>query len=255
MLSGYAYLYDERLNDRKHDREISRLEAEISSRGLNGRVGKFAMFRHAKDIVADLIRSGAHTLVIVGDEKTLFTAIGALGGAAPTLGFLPMLGEGLVGKGLAIPKGVASVNTLAGRFIEEIDVGIIGLRWFLTEIYADGPGLSIRVDDRFTLQPPPGGSIRIRNLGQDADVHDGELDLFIELPQQSSGFPWKRPNADQGTHLRFKKAVLYRSVSGTCTSDGAPIDGETLEITTVPGALKLITGRRGRVTLAGSAVV
>ena len=252
MLSGYAYLYDERLNDRKHDREISRLEAEISRRGLNGRVGKFALFRHARDIVADLMRSGAQTLVVVGDDKTLFTAIGALGEFSPMLAMLPILDDGPVAKALGVPKGLPSVDTLAARFNETIDLGLVGNRAFLSELDVDGPGLSLHIDKQFKLEPPEGGSLCIRNLGAGSDAHDGKLDVFVIPPVDRRRFSWKREANPIGTHLQFKQALLTRTVAGSCTVDGMPLEGESLELSVKPQALKMITGRRGRPTLAES---
>jgi diacylglycerol kinase family enzyme len=250
VFSGYAYLYDERLNDRKHDRDVSRLEAEISRRGLNGRVGKFALFRHARDIVADLVRSGAQTLVVVGDDRTLFTAISALGESAPMIGFLPILGGGPVSEALSIPKGLASVDIMAARFNETIDLGRIGERLFLSEIIVDGPGLSLRIDDRFTIEPPPGGLFRICNLGKECDARDGKLDVFIVPPQERGRFTWGRTQEQPLTRLQFTQAVLTRSVAGSCTMDGLPLEGERLELQAMPRELKIITGRRGRGTLA-----
>lgn len=250
MLSGYAYLYDERLNDRKHDREVSRLEAEISRRGLNGRVGKFALFRHARDIVADLMRSGAQTLVVVGDDKTLFTAISALGEHSPMIGFVPLLGDGSVAKSLGIPKGIASVDTLTARFHETIDLGFVGNRAFLSELIVDGPGISLHVDKQFKIAPPPDGSLCIRNLGPDADAHDGKLDIFILAAPERRRFGWKRDVPDDQTHLQFKAARLERTVAGSCVVDGLPLEGEVHELSIKPQALKIITGRRGRGTLA-----
>lgn len=252
MLSGYAYLYDERLNDRKYDREVSRLEAEISRRGLNGRVGKFALFRHARDIVADLMRSDTQTLVVVGDDKTLFTAISSLGQYTPMIGFIPLLGAGPVSKCLAIPAGLASVDTLAARFNETIDLGLVGDRLFLSEARVDGPGISLHVDHQFKIAPSLGGSLCIRNLGEDSDARDGKLDAFIIPVPEKRGFAWNRPAPAAETHLRFKEAELSRSVAGTCLVDGVPLEGENLHIMIKPQALKIITGRRGRGMLAGS---
>lgn len=245
MSSGYAYLYDERLNDRKYDRKVSRLEAEISRRGLNGRVGKFALFRHARDIVADLMRTGAQTLVVVGDDKTLFTAIGALGDASPMIGFVSILGDGPVAKSLGIPKGIASVDTLMARFHETVDLGVVGDRGFLSELVADGPGITLHVDKQFKIAPPAGGSLVIRNLGEGSDAHDGKLDVFILPPPDRRRFTWKKESVDQ-THLQFKEARLERTVAGSCMVDGMPIEGESLELEVRPQALRIITGRRGR---------
>ena len=252
MSSGYAYLYDERLNDRKYDREISRFEAEISRRGLNGRVGKFALFRHARDIVVDLLRSDVQTLVVVGDDKTLFTAISALGELMPMIGFIPLLGDGPVAKSLSIPKGIASVDTLMARFNSTIDLGLVGNHLFLSELVVDGTGITLHVDKQFKIEPPLGGSLCIRNLGEASDPRDGKLDVFIIPPPERRRFTWKNKSATDQTHLRFKEARLIRSVSGSCRVDGIPLEGETLEISIKPQALKIITGRRGRGMLAGS---
>ena len=250
MQSGYAYIYDERLNDRKYDRELMKFEAEISSRGLQGRIGKFAMFRHAKDIVSDIMRDTPHTLVVVGDEMTLLSVIGNLGTAQVMIGFIPLLGEGLLSRSYGIPKGLASIHTLAGRFIEELDIGTVEKRLFVTEICAIGPGISLFIDDRFTIETALEGKIIIRNIGTNADASDGFLDLFIEGGAEKKGFAWLKKTKTETSHVRFKKATLHRSLQGSCIVDGVPVNGEKLEIALQPKALKIISGRRGRMTLA-----
>lgn len=250
--SGYAYLYDERLNDRKYDRRVSRLEAEISRRGLNGRVGKFALFRHARDIVNDLMRSDAQTLVVVGDDQTLYTVIGALGEHMPMIGYIPLLGDGPVAKNLSIPKGTASVDTLMARFSSTLDLGRVGNRLFLSELVVDGTGIKLHIDYQFKIEPPPGGSLCIRNLGEESDPRDGKLDVFILSAPDQRRFHWSRKSPVQQTHLSFKEAQLIRSVSGSCRVDGTPLEGEVHEISIKPQALKIITGRRGKRMLAGS---
>lgn len=255
MQSSYAYIYDERLNDRKYDRELMKFEAEISTRGLQGRIGKFAMFRHAKDIVADITRDEPHTLVVVGDETTLLTVISSLGTTNIVLGFIPLLGEGLISKSCAIPKGMAAIHVLAGRFIEEVDVGMVDKRLFLKEIVIQGQGVSLQIDDRFKIETVQEGQMIIRNIGQHAEAGDGLLDLLLIGTKEKKRFPWSRKPKTETTHLRFKKAVLYRSLQGSCVVDGNPINGERLELSLQPKALRIISGRRGRMTLAESKAV
>ncbi len=252
MSSGYAYLYDERLNDRKYDREVSRLEAEISRRGLNGRIGRFALFRHARDIMVELMRADPQTLVIVGDDQTLMTAMSALGETTLTIGYIPLLGDGPIARTLAIPKGLASVDVLMARYNSAIDLGCVGDRLFISELIVEGAGIAIEVDGQYKIEPPLGGSICIRNMGTESEYRDGKLDLFIFSPQESGRFPWSRKPMQQKTHLYFEEAQLRRSLSGICRVDGFPIEGENLKISVKTQALKIITGRRGRIALAGS---
>ncbi len=253
-MSSYGYLYDDRLSDRKYDREISRLEGELSQRGMNGRIGRFALFRHVRDIVSDLMRTGAQTLVVVGDDKTLFATIGALGEHRPVIGYIRLIAAQSISKSLAIPVGVPAVDILAARFIHSVDLGMAGSRPFLSELRVDGPGLSIRVDNMYRLEPPPGGSIIVRNIGGQSEPSDGLLDLIIQPPEERrTFFDLRRMLKAPETHVTMKEGLLKRQVTGSCSADGIPLEGEELVIGIRPGGLKMIIGRRGRGMLARSA--
>jgi len=71
MLSSFAYVFDERLADRKYEREASQLEAELSRHSIGGRIARLTLFRKPKETIEDLVRDGAKHIVFVGDDSTL----------------------------------------------------------------------------------------------------------------------------------------------------------------------------------------
>ncbi len=245
MNPAYAYLYDEFLNDRRYEREISRLEAELARRGIEGRVARSALFRHAKDQAEDLVRGGAKNLVLVGDDRTLEKLMWFLPDLDATIGFVPIAKSSKIADWLSIPIGVPSVDVLGARFVETIDVGRFADRYFLTEAILETTDATLDVEGRFRIQPASGGSIRISNLAQDANPKDGKLDAIVTVEPPKTRWPLGRKTPPE-TRVTLSNGSLTSSQPVDAIVDGQVLNGFSFQISSVPGKLKVITGRRGR---------
>lgn len=250
MNPAYAYLYDEFLNDRRHEREISRLEAELAQRGINGRVARTALFRHAKDQAQDLVRGGAKNLILVGDDRTVEKLMWFLPELDATIGFIPLAKQSKIAAHLGIPLGLASVDTIGARFVETLDVGRFGDRYFLTEAVLPATDATLDVEGRFRIQPAAGGSIRIRNLSADGNAKDGKLEASIIVEVQKSRWPLGR-KTDPETNVLLAHGSISSVQPVDAVVDGQVLNGFSFKIEAVPAKLRFITGRRGKEGLRG----
>lgn len=250
MNPAYAYLYDEFLNDRRFEREISRLEAELAQRGINGRVARTALFRHAKDQAEDLVRGGAKNLILVGDDRTVEKLMWFLPDLEVTIGFIPLAKASKIADWLGIPIGLASVDTIGARFVEQLDVGRFGDRYFLTEAVLPATDATLDVEGKFRIQPAAGGSIRIQNLSAAGDSKDGKLEASVIVEGQKSRWSIGKKKTPE-TRVLLAHGSITSTQPVDAIVDGQVLNGFLFKIEAVPAKLRFITGRRGKEGLRG----
>lgn len=245
MNSAYAYFYDEFLNDRRFEREISRLEAELARRGIEGRVARTALFRHAKDQAQDLVRGGAKNLILVGDDRTLEKLMWFLPDLDVTIGFIPIAKSSKIADWLSIPIGVPSVDVIGARFVETIDIGRFADRYFLTEAILPATDAVLDVEGKYKIQPAAGGSIRIKNLAEGANPKDGLLEAVVTVDPPKSRWSLGRKEQPE-TRIILSKGSITSSQPVDAVVDGQVLNGFSFQIEALPARLRVITGRRGR---------
>lgn len=245
MNPAYAYLYDEFLNDRRYEREVSRLEAELARRGIEGRVARSALFRHAKDQAVDLVRGGVSNLIIVGDDRTVEKYMWFLPDLGVTIGYIPLAKASKIADWLSIPIGVPSVDVIGARFVEAFDVGRFADRYFLTEVVLPATDATLDVEGKYRIQPVVGGTIRIKNLSDESNPKDGRLEAVVTVDPPKSRWPRSRKLVPE-TNIILSKGSLVSTQPVDAVVDGQVLNGFSFDISVIPGKLRLITGRRGR---------
>ena len=250
----YAYLYDDFLADRQYDRALANLETRTSALGIHGRHARLAIFRSAKELVEGLVREGAETIVVVGNDHSLMKTMWFLPSMNVTVGYIPVAEPHGIAEMLGIPAGDDACDVLAGRRIETVDIGMLGDRFFLTEVYVDSTKASVDIDGYFRISPQKLGTISIRNLGSvtaegaTSNARDGWLEVVIRPVDPEEGsrkfkFLWK-PKLMQETRLLLQKGSIISDEPIDIVVDGYKINGFRFELGVIPKKLKLITGRK-----------
>ena len=252
--SGYAYIYDDFLSDKKYERDLAVLESRLATLDLAGRVGKLALFRSAKDLVESLASQGVTTIVVVGNDRTLDKVLWFLPYLKVTLGYLPVTEPCGIAAALGIPKGEEACDILAARLIEKLDMGLLDERYFLTEVILENSAASVDIEGRFRLSPMHGGRICIRNLGgigeaDKADAGDGLLEAVITPQTESAGF-FKR-NSFPETRIKFEHGGLTAHDPMEARVDCHTANSLKFKLGIEKGKLSVITGRRRKPAQAG----
>lgn len=237
----FAYVYDSFLTDRKYERDLANVETELARLGVEGKVIRLAMFRQARELIIDAMRSGVRNLVFVGNDRTLQSALPILPTHDLTVGFIPMEKVGTLGREFAIPTGPAAAEVLAARRIELFDLGTCNGRPFLVDAVASAPGASLSIEGRYRVGSDT-ARLEIRNLtGTRGD--DGKLDAYF-LSDQPQGFfaRWKQALAGE-THLPFVDGELACRQGVSLMVDGDVMQGERFSFGVLPRALKCIVGK------------
>jgi hypothetical protein len=252
----YAYLYDDFLSDAVFQKIVANIETRASALGIQGRTSRLAIFRSPRELVEQLVRDGAQTVVIVGNDRTLQKVMWFMPDLPVVVGYIPVAEPSEIARVLGIPLGDAACNVLAARRIETLDIGRIADRYFLTEAVIRDTAAAVEIDASFRISPSPIGTIAIRNLGlptaegAPADAKDGKLEVSIEpfIPAERKG--WfsfsKVPETPRPTRLFMKEGSVVSKEPVDVLVDGQSLNGFGFSVSVIPKKFSIITGREKR---------
>lgn len=263
MNRHYAYVYDDFLSDRTHDRAVANVETRCSILGIQGRTARLAIFRSARDLVENLVKEGAETIVIVGNDRSLEKVMWFLPDLPITVGYIPVCEPASIGTMLGIPVGDAACDVLAARRMETLDVGTMDDRYFLTEVVIEATKAAVDIEGQYRIAPRQAGRVSVRNLGSmnkegrsSADARDGLLEVVITpLTEEvkKPRFPWLSSitnrmsrgllGGPQETRITLSKGAILSNEPVDVLVDGHRMNGFSFRLGIVPRKLRIITGR------------
>lgn len=248
MNPAFAYIYDEFLADRRFERDLAFLETEVARRGIEGRIVRLAMFRQPKDILKDLTAANVKNIIFVGNDQTLEKMMWFLPDMQATFGFVPMVNECALAALLGIPQGAGSVDVLAARLVETVDIGKINDRYFLTEAVMPNTKASVDVEGKYRMSPVDSGAIAIRNLagnvGSAAHPQDGKLEIIIQTRTADQPFKFWQKGSLHESRTLLTHGSIQASKSIEVIVDGQPMHGAHFTLSVVPRVFKMIIGKQ-----------
>ena len=183
----YLYIYDSCLKDKKYKNLINKIENRIIDLDIKGKTLHLNLLKNINDFIKAEISQGAHTVVIIGDDKTFSYALNSMIAKDIVVGYIPVQNKSLFGQMFGIPSGELACNVLSGRIIKEVDVEIINKKYFLHSLRIEKANEVIVKIDNFEIKTETGNQIIIKNFNPDeisdnykSNPTDGILDLFIE---------------------------------------------------------------------------
>jgi diacylglycerol kinase family enzyme len=244
----YSYIYDEFLQDRRYERELALVETRLTDLGITGKIVRLALFRDGVQVMRGEVKSGATTLVAVGNDDTLYRAIEAVGDTKTVVAFIPIGGTTPMAELLGIPQGVAACDILSARLVENIDLGEVNGRRFLHVAKFDGTNMTVMCEESYTVTPLKKCAMELRNLAHPdeagaVDPTDGKLSLIMRLPR----FSLLKKREDIGV-IPFKKARFFARGGGKMIVDGEEIEAQEFDVRSIPGRLRLVTGKDRKFT-------
>ena len=183
----YLYIYDSCLKDKKYKNLINKIENRIIDLDIKGKTLHLNLLKSIDNFINSEIKQGAHTVVIIGDDKTFSHALNDVISKNIVVGYIPIESKSYFGEMFGIPSGELACNILSGRIIKKIDVGKINKKYFLHSLKIEKANDVIIKIDNFEIKAAPGNQILIKNFTSDkleknheTNPTDGILDLFIE---------------------------------------------------------------------------
>ncbi len=242
MSSAYLYVYDQELGHPRYHKLLSRLETRILELGIKGRSVRLTPLKNLREIVAEAVTQGVQTLVAVGSDATLCSAVSACIGSGVTIGFVPTDSNSALARVLGIPPQDGAVEVLSARIVKSVDVGQVNSSYFIDGVAVTEPESCTVTLRGFSLECSHGSSLSISNIGYSTlpkgsplfDPTDGRLNLTVTPPR----------GRGQVTHLSLQSATIASSsaTGGSLLLDGVVTQKTPGKISVLQKALKVIVG-------------
>lgn len=260
----YFYLYDAFVQDKKYAKLLAEIDARLIDLSIQGRTSRLTILNDMRELISDAVKRGVDTVVVLGDDKTVTRAIGAIAELNVTLGVIPIGDNIAVARYLGIPEGVAACEVLGKRVRERIDIGKAGSNYFAFYLHALSPhvrilsalreyALTILSDDAefFVCNFLP------RALEREASYqasffmpHDGKFEVVVKERARGSLIDrWMRKNGDEKceytilpfTTLRIEADTPERDVRLVLDND--KVIKPPVDVVVLPKKVTVIVGK------------
>lgn len=256
----YFYFYDKFVQDKKYEVVLTKIETRLIELGINGRIEKLSLFKNIRELIADGIKKGAHTIVAVGNDRTLSTVVNIV---APytdvSLGYIPVAEGTHFAKVLGISAGDKACDVLSKRLYKKFDLGRIKDFYFLGSLeLPTHTRLELQCDDSYTVSATQQtNELFILNMGRVVGADVDLANLRLAASDDSRLEVVIAPLARRKFFSRRAKYAYPESVFRVKNLEIKMKNGETAEISAdqiakfqtpcavavEPKALKMIVGK------------
>ena len=247
----YYYVYDEYTSEKRFQKQIAALETRITELELLGKVARLALFREPEALLERELTKSVTTVVVVGNDKTIFRVLNQVVKHRLVLGLLPIGGDHQVcAQALGIPQTVDACDVLSARTTVAIDTLLLNGKRCMTSVHV--PFFEGQIAfETYAVVSQRAGVLEIQNLTATEDVDpkkrvnptDGVCEVLFK-PSKEGFFLWSGRKEQTQTRLPISHCTLF-SKDGIIrgTADGFPIEFPTLHVEVDPGSVRVISGK------------
>lgn len=248
----YVYLYDQFLKEKRFSEALKLIETRLTDYGIAGRIIRLQHFTSPETIIAEAVRKGAKTIVVVGNDAT-FAKVLSRGAAYPaTYGFLPVGPNNSIAKVLGLPVSAEAADILARRRKVYLDVGWFNNRFFVSQLHIPPHQITVEYDERFKVSSTTSKmELVVCNLqpfywqrqGREMVVHpqDGKLEAFVR-PVIKTGW-FKREEFEEPSIFPFEEMVVSSSAPFVVEADGKTSKETRITIKLSRSQVEMIVGK------------
>ncbi|MFA5022332.1 MAG: diacylglycerol kinase family protein [Patescibacteria group bacterium] len=251
----YLYLYDSFLNNnKKYNSLLAKIETRLTDLGIGGKIYRLSPLRNVNELLADEVRNGVKTVVVVGNDKTFTQIINAVAKFDVLLGLIPIGNENKIAQMLGISSSEEACDTIAARIIEKVDLGQANGTYFLSNITVASGEVTIECENKYRIKPQNKDQVCICNLrplfstGQGLsnyfDPQDGNLEILIEPITSWFENAFRKSAQLKKSVIPFKKIAIRSKDSLSVVTDGQRVLKTPVEVEIVPKKLRIIVGKK-----------
>lgn len=240
----YCYLYDEFIQENKrYERELLQIENRLTDLGIAGKISRLALFRNAEEMIRDEIDRGVQTVVVLGNDDTVRTLLDVLSESDVVLGIIPIGPKNDLARLFGVPAGIAACDVLSARRIEQIDVGTINGRKFITGVHVPNFRAELMCNDgKYRILPTSQADLKIKNLADMNDPCDGVLEAVIHATVRRGWGPFSKQQ-ETDSILPFQCLAIRSDKPIAAYADGQEMQGTRFDIGIEPLTLRVIMGK------------
>lgn len=249
----YVYLYDNFLYQKKFIPLVKAMEVRLTDYGIAGKILHLSSYLDTKPVIDVEIRRGAITVVMVGNDKTFGHVLSRGATCDCVFGFLPVGPDNTIAEILGIPTGLESVDVLAKRRKERLDIGWMNSRFFVSRLHIKPARLVVSYDERFRVTANDKMEMVVCNLQpfywkkhkkdhEEQVVHpqDGKLEAFLR-PLTKRG--WWGYKYEEPSIFPFEEMEITAKEPFAVEADGKTSKEIKIKIKLARNKIEMIVGR------------
>ena len=101
----YCYIYDSFLNQKKYEKQLSKIELFLADLGIGGRIHKLNVLKNLEELISEEINGGTKNLIVVGNDQTVSRVLDFLVGKNVALGIIPMGENNALAESIGASRG------------------------------------------------------------------------------------------------------------------------------------------------------
>ncbi len=244
----YSYILDVFLSEKKYDKDLRAIERRLVDLGIGGRMHKLTKFKNPKDIVAEEMKKGAKTLVLLGNDETVGAFLDVVVEEGLILGIIPFGEKNNIAALLGIPNGVEACDILGSRIIEKLDIGRVNMHYFLSSVVIPRGHITLIFDGKYKVSAHDDREVVISNIAplHGANPRDGMLEAVIRSRKMFNFFgdmkqAFRQPKGD--SRFFVKKALIAAEKPFPAFADGRKLWQDLAQIEVASRKLKVIVGK------------
>jgi len=244
----YLYIYDSCLKNKKYKNLLNKIENAVVDLDIKGKIFQLNLLKNIGEFVRDEMKRGAHTVVVVGTDKTFSHALESVISHNIAIGYIPVDNKSKFANFFGIPCGELACNIVSGRIIKKIDIGQINQKFFLHSVVLNNTGNAVLKIDNFKIKTEQGDKITIKNIDLEndneickSDPTDEILEMLIEKPGNIF--------TKDSTHSLFKTqkiSIVSEAESVSMTFDEYQSINTPVKISVAKEKLNVIVGSNRR---------
>lgn len=188
----YVYIYDAVTGKKRYNKTLINIEKKITDLGLNGKIIRLEGISNAQKIIQDEIKYGVKTVVVVGTDETVNTALNAIMNTsenkedAPALAIIPIKEkDNAIAGALGIKGPLNGCDVLLARRVERITIPQINNTFFLSQINTQSPDVQLQIQEGFSIEMTNPGELNIINFPLEKqsqkDLHINPKNKLLKL--------------------------------------------------------------------------
>lgn len=245
--SMYTYIVEADINDKKYETDLARIESRLIELEMSGRIEKLTILKSLPEAIKDALRNHAETIVLIGSDRMLNSAMSTLAEVDVVVGIIPLGEYTTLATALGIPYGVAACDVLSARITATLDLGKVNNRYFLSKLsLPECKSITIDCDSKFQVSALSPATIDIANFSALGNPRDGHLEVIVRPHQEKKMFGFGRKKAFTRESVFPVKRLTIRSggESMPIMSDGETIIKTPATVEIAPRKLKIIVGKQ-----------
>lgn len=243
----HFYLVDDFVSQHRTEAVLHRIEARLTEIGIQGRMEKLTILKNAGEMVHEAVRRGADTIIAIGDDRTVSKMVSAVAEHRVPFGIIPVGPNQSIAQALGIPEGAEACESISRRIIEEVDLGKVGERYFLTALTMPSGIYDLECDGQYKVHVDHAESLAVQNLGfGQSNPKDGILEAVVGGSGQApnKGFSsFFRRGLDRPSVFPVKRVVITAPQPLSLLLDGQTLVKTPATVEATSKKLKIIVGK------------